>query len=78
MQPTVNDILDATIKNRSSRMVDDLARPSALNLLFYGDSVPWSERSIWFKIKWHAELWLGRAGDAWAVLTGKASIGEDC
>ncbi len=74
---TMHEIMSTTAKNRASKIVDDLLRPSALNQLFYGDIVPWSERSIWYKTKWHVSLWGGRIAGAWAVLTGKASIGGD-
>jgi hypothetical protein len=45
-----------------------------LNRLFYGDDVPWSERSTWYKVKFSVERYASRIRDAWLVLTGRAFI----
>lgn len=75
---TLEDIMNTTIRNRANRAAENLIPPSALNQLFYGDSIPWSSRSIWFKTKWHTRLWSGRVRDAWLVLIGREQIGGDC
>lgn len=67
---TIEDVLNVTAKNYASKFADNLLQPSALNRLFYGDDVPWSKRSLWYKTKWHLGRWRNRIAGAWAVLSG--------
>lgn len=74
----LREIMDATLKNRASRMADRLVTDAdSFTKFLYGDRIPWSERSMSYKIGWHVTLWRDRIRDAWNVLIGRDHVGGD-
>jgi hypothetical protein len=75
------ELLDEAARKLTLRYINqELEKPNALRELIsanlYGDSVKWSDRSIWYKVKWRSEQITHRISDAWRVLIGRAHVDD--
>ena len=70
----MGELIEVTRKNRVQYLTEELL--SDFNRQLYGDDIQWSERSFWYKSKFYATRYRDRVRDAWAVLTGRAGIGD--
>lgn len=71
---TTDEIVSVTLKNRINKVFDELSHE--LNLTLYGDTIKWDDRPLSWRIKFYWLKYSGRMLDAWAVLIGKAEIGD--
>jgi hypothetical protein len=69
-----DELVFATIKSRMNAVYDEMARN--MNISMYGDREPPHKLTRRERLVRRFHIYRSRISDAWAVLTGRAEIGD--